>query len=346
MISKQPICVTGGSGFIASHVIRELLAHGYRVRATVRGSIGHGQYGYLTALPGADQCLELVQAELLDDGAFDSIIAGCEYVIHMASPYLLDAKNVQHDLIDPAINGTLNVLNACKRSGSVKKVVLTSSVAALFDEPISGHTYNEDDWNTTSSLSRNPYYYAKTMAERAAWDFIEKESSSFKLVTINPAVVIGPSIVPSLNTSNKIFSDVLSGVYPFIMNMSWGFVDVRDIAKAHVLAMESDDANGRYVCTSEVLSMQQAVNILLENGYSHYKAPSLKLSGFIGDALVKVLVSAQAKGVRSFIRLHVGRDVAYDNSKVCQQLGISFRPVKQSILETVHDLIAWEHIDG
>ena len=346
MISQQPICVTGGSGFIASHIIRQLLAHGYRVKATVRGAIGTGHYEYLTGLPNADTHLELAQAELLDDGAFDAIIAGCEYVIHTACPYLLDADNVQHDLVDPAKQGTLNILSACKRSGSVKKVILTSSAAALFDEPISGHTYDESDWNVMSSLSRNPYYYSKTMAERAAWDFVETKKPAFTLVSINPAVVIGPSLVPSLNTSNKIFSDVLTGTYPMIMSMSWGFVDVRDIANAHILAMENENASGRYVCAAETLSMQQAIDILREGGYGHYKIPTLKLSGFFGDALVKVPVSTQAKGIRTFIRLHVGKEVAFDSSKVRQQLGLSFRPVKQSILDAVNNLIAWKHLDG
>jgi len=172
MITNKPICVTGASGFIASYIIRELLSGGYTVRGTVRGLKEGNKYEYLTSFPGAADRLSLVQAELLTEGSYDGATAGCEYVIHAASPYFLDTQDSQQDLVDPALKGTLNVLQACAKAGSVKKVVLTSSVAAVFDEPISGHVYTEKDWNETSSLKRNPYYYSKTLAERSAWDFV------------------------------------------------------------------------------------------------------------------------------------------------------------------------------
>ena len=344
MITNKPICVTGASGFIASYVIRKLLDNGYTVRATVRGLTKGNKYEYLTSLPGAAERLELVQAELLTEGSYDEAIAGCEYVIHTASPYVLDVKDPQHDLVDPALKGTLNVLQACGKSGSVKKVVLTSSVAAVFDEPISGHVYTEKDWNETSSLTRNPYFYSKTLAERSAWNYIEKENPAFELIVVNPSVAIGPSLVPSLNTSNQILRDVLAGTYPMIMSISWGFVDVRDVAHAHILAMENEKAKGRYLCTSETLSMSEVVSILREAGYSNYKLPKMKMTGRVGNAMVKILVSTQPKGVRTFIRTHVGRGVEYDNSKIRQELGISFRSVKESILEAVKDLFRWKHI--
>ncbi len=344
MITNKPICVTGASGFIASYVIRKLLDNGYTVRATVRGLTKGNKYEYLTSLPGAAERLELVQAELLTEGSYDEAIAGCEYVIHTASPYVLDVKDPQHDLVDPALKGTLNVLQACGKSGSVKKVVLTSSVAAVFDEPISGHVYTEKDWNETSSLTRNPYFYSKTLAERSAWNYIEKENPAFELIVVNPSVAIGPSLVPSLNTSNQILRDVLAGTYPMIMSISWGFVDVRDVAHAHILAMENEKAKGRYLCTSETLSMREVVSILREAGYNNYKLPKMKMTRRVGNALVKILVSTQPKGLRTFIRTHVGRGVEYDNSKIRQELGISFRSVKESILEAVKDLFRWKHI--
>lgn len=344
MITNKPICVTGASGFIASYVSRELLDNGYTVRATVRGLTKGNKYEYLTSLPGAAERLELMQAELLTEGSYDEAIAGCEYVIHTASPYVLDVKDPQHDLVDPALKGTLNVLQACGKSGSVKKVVLTSSVAAVFDEPISGHVYTEKDWNETSSLTRNPYFYSKTLAERSAWDYIEKENPAFELVVVNPSMVIGPSLVPSLNTSNQILRDVLAGTYPMIMSISWGFVDVRDVAHAHILAMENEKAKGRYLCTGETLSMSEVVSILREAGYSNYKLPKMKMTGKVGNVMVKILVSTQPKGVRTFIRTHVGRGVEYNNLKIRQELGISFRSVKESILEVVKDLLRWKHI--
>jgi len=343
MITNKPICVTGASGFIASYIIRKLLENGYTVRGTVRGLKNGYNYEYLTSLPGAER-LDLEQGELLNEGSYDEAITGCEYVIHTASPYVLDVKNSQHDLVDPALKGTLNVLQACGKSGSVKKVVLTSSVAAVFDEPISGYVYTEEDWNETSSLTRNPYFYSKILAERSAWDYIERENPAFELVVINPGVVIGPSLVPSLNTSNQILRDVLSGTYPVIMSISWGFVDVRDVAHAHICAMENEKAKGRYLCTGETLSMSEVVSILQEAGYGNYKLPKMKMTGRVGNAMVKILVSTQPKGARTFIRTHVGRGVKYDNSKIREELGISFRSAKESILESVKDLLCWKHV--
>jgi dihydroflavonol-4-reductase len=344
MLTNKPICVTGASGFIASYIIRELLDNGYTVRATVRGLTKGNKYEYLTSFSGAAERLELVQAELLTEGSYDEAIAGCEYIIHTASPYVLHVADPQENLVDPALKGTINILQACTKAGSVKKVVLTSSVAAVFDEPISEHVYTEEDWNETSSLTRNPYYYSKTLAERSAWEYVEKENPAFELVVINPGAVIGVSLVPSLNTSNEIIYNALVGNYPIIMDLSWGFVDVRDVAHAHVLAMENEKAKGRYLCTEETLTLLEVINILREAGYSNFKLPKLKMAGVVGNALAKILVSIQPKGIRTFVRTHVGRSVHYDNTKIREELGIMFRPVKESIREAAEDLIRWKHI--
>src|SRR5439155_222332 len=164
---------------------------------------------------------------------------------------VLNSAPPQGGLVDPAVNGTRNVLGACQRAATVKRVVLTSSMAAITDEPESDHVLTESDWNEKSSLERNPYYYSKTLAERAAWTFMDERNRTFDLVVINPFLVVGPSIVPGLNTSNQIFVDLLNGTYPGIVNLTWGFVDVRDVADAHVRAMETPSARGRYICAGE-----------------------------------------------------------------------------------------------
>jgi dihydroflavonol-4-reductase len=129
-----------------------------------------------------------------------------------------------------------------------------------------------------------------------------------------------------------------------IMSLSWGFVDVRDVSHAHILAMENEKAKGRYLCTSETLSMAEVVSILREAGYSNYKLPKLRMMGPVGNALVKALVITRPKGVRTFIRTHVGRSVQYDNAKIRQELGMTFRPVKETILAAVDDLLRWKHL--
>ena len=135
-------------------------------------------------------------------------------------------------------------------------------MAAVTDEPDSGHTLTEADWNAKSSLDRNPYYYSKTLAEKSAWDFMAQRKPLFDLVAINPFMVVGPSLTSALNTSNQIFVDLLKGTYPGILSLTWGFVDVRDVADAHVRALGTPSAHGRYLCAGDTLSMRGLVALL------------------------------------------------------------------------------------
>jgi len=147
MKTEKPVCVTGASGFIAAHVVKQLLEKGYKVKGTVRNLKNRSKYSYLDNLPGAGDRLELVEAELLKEGSFEEAVKGCAYVIHTASPYKIDVKNPQTDLVDPAVKGTLNVLRSCKNISSVKRVVLTSSFAAISDETEKNKVLSEGDWN-------------------------------------------------------------------------------------------------------------------------------------------------------------------------------------------------------
>lgn len=343
MISDKPVCVTGASGFIGTHVVRELIEKGYRVRACVQSLADKNQYSYMTSLPGADSLLEFAQGELLSPGAYDRAVAGSEYVIHMASPYMIDVKDPQRDLVDPALKGTLNVLQSCEKAGGVKRVVLTSSMAAITDEADDDKVFTEKDWNEKSSLTRNPYYFSKTEAEKAAWNFIKEKKPRFDLMVINPFIVIGPALNPGLNTSNKIFADLLSGAYPGIMKLNWGFVDVRDVAKAHVLAMKTK-ANGRYLCANQAMTMKEVVDLLKTNGYEKYKLPSMNMANSIGTVLVKILSYVQPQGTGSYLRSHIGKTMRFDNSKIRREMNMSFIPLQKTILETVEDLIKWGHL--
>lgn len=343
IVTDKPVCVTGASGFIAAHLVEQLLERGYRVRGTVRGSAD--KYPFLTELPGAKERLELVSADLTAEGAFDQAVAGCEYVMHTASPYALDVKDPQKDLVDPAVKGTTSVLEACKKTGTVKRVVLTSSMAAITDEPESEHVYTEVDWNDKSSLERNPYYYSKALAERAGWQFVAEHEPAFDLVVINPFLVIGPSHTKTVNPSNQVFADILGGTYPGIMSVSWGLVDVRDVARAHLLAMEQPDAKGRNICANATLSMREVVELMKSHGYGEgYKLPKLDLACSLGDFAVKLGSYFQPKGVGSYLRTHIGKVPRFDHSKIVRELGLEFRPLEQSIIETLSDLERWGHI--
>ncbi|MDP8304903.1 MAG: aldehyde reductase [Candidatus Chlorobium antarcticum] len=342
MTPEQTVCVTGASGYLASHIVKQLLEKEYRVSGTVRRA--PSAYPWLTSLPEADNRLELVIADLLNEGSFNGAMQGCSTVMHTASPYVINVKNPEKDLLDPALKGTLEVLTAAMKTPSVKRVILTSSVAAITDEPDSSKILTEEDWNTRSSLKRNPYHYAKTMAERAAWEFMEKNRPGFSLVCINPSMVTGPSLGPALNTTNGMIRDIMSGVYPGIMDLNWGFVDAGDAAEAHILAMETPEASGRYICSAKELHMRDLVALLRSSGLNRYQLPKLDLSGPAGTALMKVLSWTQPRNTGTFIRTHIGHSVHYSNTRIQQELGLTFKPVEESIIEAVEDLIRHLHL--
>ncbi len=337
------VCVTGASGFVASHIVRTLLERGYEVRGTVRKPDDAERYGYLTDLDEEGR-LTLVGGDLLVDGSYDEAVAGCDAVMHTASPYVIDVKDPQRDLVDPAVKGTLNVLRSCQSAGTVKRVVLTSSGAAITDEPIEGHRFTEEDWNDKSSLDRNAYYFSKVCAERAAWDFVESEAPGFDLVAINPFLVCGPAYNDVLNTSNEVICQLMEGKFPAVVELGWAFVDVRDVAEAHVLAMEKPEASGRYLLAAGTLSMRELIDRLRSLGYRKHRYPKLALTGKLGRAITKLASYTEKKGAGDFVRTHVGRRLETDASKAKRELGLDFRPLDETLRDAVEDMKRWGHV--
>ena len=343
-ISRAPVLITGVSGFIASHIVEQLLESGYQVRGTVRDPEKTRASGHVTGLAGAAEGLELVQADLLSPDSFDEAVLGCEYLIHTASPYLVDVEDPQRDLVDPAVNGTMALLGAATRAGGVKRVVLTSSVAAITDQA-DGHVNTEEDWNSRSSLTRNPYYYSKLLAERAAWEFMDNHQTSFDLVVINPFLVIGPSLVPGVNASARSLVALTNGGMPGILALQWPLTDVRDVARAHILAMENREASGRYIVAAESRTVRQVVELLWSHGWSErYRLPSFGLDSGIGVGLTRLAANFQPAGTRSYLKTHLGGEMRFDNSKVRSELGLVFRDVDQTILDTMEDLDRWGYL--
>ncbi len=338
------VLITGASGFIAAHVVRELLERGYAVRGTVRGNPSERRYAVLRTLPGASERLSLRQIELLDQAAWPSVVRGCDAVIHTASPYRLDVTEPERELIEPAVSGTRNVLEAAIGAG-VRRVVFTSSLVAVTDEPVPGKVFTESDWNERSSATRNPYYALKAAAERAAWDLAAHAGEDFRLVSINPAFVIGPSIGPALNTSTAVVRDLLAGAAPALVDLNWLVTDVRDVALAHVAAMELSAAKGRYLCAGESVSMVDMARILREEGLADgYQLPRLRLTGRFGTALARVFARTRPPGTRSYLDTHLGRTLRADGSRVTRELGVGYRPVRETLRDTVADLQRWGHL--
>jgi dihydroflavonol-4-reductase len=334
---STPVCVTGASGFVASQLVALLLERGYRVRGTVRGDKGRRALERVLALPGAAERLELVDADLLDAASLERAVAGCEIVMHTASPYFMAYKDPQKDLVDPAVKGTRDVLAACK---GAKRVVLTSSVAAMTDEPQAGEVITESTWNQRSSLERNAYYFSKVAAEKEAWRIADE--SGLDLVVINPFMVIGPSLVPSLNESNKVIADVVGGKYPGIVSLAWGFVDVRDVARAHLEAAERKEAKGRYLCAHLTLTMRELVERIARVAPGH-RVPRMGFDNGFGNFLTRAGSVFYPRGARDFIRTHLGRVPRFDNGKIRRELGIEFTDMDVTLRDAVDDLVRWGH---
>lgn len=338
------VFVSGATGFIASHAIAQLLAAGHRVRASVRDLTKTTDLAFLRAMAGAADRLHLVEADLLTPGAFDALVPDCDIVLHMASPYVLHVDDPQRDLVDPAVRGTRAMLAACAKAATVRRVVLTSSIAAITDEPGVGRVFTEADWNERSTLTRNPYYFSKTRAEREAWTFVDREKPAWDLVVINPVLVMGPSLTKALNTSNKVIADLLNGVHPGIVSLTWGIVDVREVADAHVRAMDAPEAKGRYLCAAGTMSMREVTALLASSGYAGHRLPRLGLDGAIGSAIVRLASHLQAAGVGQYLRTHVGGVPRFDTSKIQRDLGLRFRPADQTIVDAAADLVRWGHV--
>ena len=335
--------VTGANGYIATHVIQQLLSVGkYRVRGTIRSFKNEEKVKALKELvPDAKYPLDLCEADLEMKESWPAAIEGCKYVIHIASPFPSAVPKHPDYVIRPAVQGTLNVLSSCAESGSVKKVVLTSSIAAiscgLCGHPNrSGHVYNEEDWSPETACL--PYERSKLYAERAAWDFVDElpDKKKFELVVINPAFVQGPILTNSVGTSVDIVKMLLKGGIPGGFNINFCMVDVRDVAEAHIVAMEKSECNGnRYILASGTsLNFHEIAQILAEEfNRQGYKIGKMKIPKFV--AWFGSFFSDKMKMILPLI----GKNVELRNTKMINELGIQPRQAKETVLDTAYSLI-------
>lgn len=342
-ITSAPVLVTGVTGYVGSQVARELLESGYRVRGTTRDPEAARQAGHLTSLPGADR-LELVAADLMDPGSIDAAVAGCEYVMHVASPYELDVEDPQRDLIDPAVQGTLAVLRAAEKAGTVRRVVLTSSFAAITFGPRPGHVFTEEDWNEEATVESGAYYLSKTLAEQAAWDFVDTRDPGFDVLAINPPGILGPSLVPSVNTSAGGLVSLTDGSVPVLVDLVHPYVDVRDVALAHLRAIERSGASGRYLLCGGVVGYPHIAAIGREVVGDEYRIPKRTLDGRIGNAIARFMANFQSKEVRRFAKVNIGADYRLDTTKARTDLGLEFRDLDDTLRDAWLDLHRWGHL--
>lgn len=329
-----PVLVTGGSGYVASWIVRYLLEDGHTVRATVRNPDKPRGLEHLHRLadehPGK---LTLYRADLLDEGSFGAAMAGCQVVIHTASPFLVGGTHdPQEQLIRPALEGTRNVLSSVDATDSVTRVVLTSSVAAVYGDnaDMRGRPrFTDTDWNTTSTADHQPYSYAKTVAEKAAWK-LQRAQDRWDLVTIHPGLVLGPSLTDvsisgSMTTMRHFTDGSLTRGAP---SLAFGVVDVRDVARAHISAAFTPQAHDRYIANSEALTLLEIGKILRSEFGDRRTFPRRELPNFL------VKLAAGSTGMtRKVLARNLGWPLAFDNSRTRADLGIRFRPAAESVIE-------------
>lgn len=337
---SSPILVTGASGYVASWIVKYLLEEGYKVHGTVRSLKNIDKIEHLLALQKKfPNRLELFEADLLEKGSFHKSMQDCEVLIHTASPFVVTGiKDPQKELIDPALDGTRNVLDTVNSVPSVKKVVLTSSVAAITGdgadaEQAKNRTLDESFWNNTSSLEHQPYSYSKFLAEKEAWK-IEKAQKRWSLVTINPSFILGPSLSKRMDgTSVQFVQRLISGELRFgVPKLYFGIVDVRDVARAHLLAFQNPKAEGRYLTSCETKSMLELSRLIEESFGKKYPTASSELPNILMYALGPLL------GLNwKFLDRNLSQTYFMDHSK-SETLGIKYNSIKETLKDHIDQM--------
>jgi len=338
-MAGELVLVTGGSGFIGAHCILQLIAAGYRVRTTVRSLAREGDVRAMLRQGGSEPgaALSFVAADLTGDAGWPEAVAGCDYVLHVASPFPPAIPKHEDDLIIPAREGALRVLHAARDAG-VKRVVLTSSFAAIgYGQKNANRPFNEDDWTDPSGDDVRAYVKSKTLAERAAWDFIAREGGGLELSVVNPVGVFGPVLGPDYSTSILLVQRLMDGAMPGCPRLYFGAVDVRDVADMHLKCMVDPAAKGeRFLAVAgEFLSIVQIARILKRRmGAAARRVPTLELPDFL------VRMAAKRDEAVQQILPELGKRKNATNEKARRVLGWKPRSNEDCIVATAESMVA------
>lgn len=329
------VLVTGVSGFLGGYIASELLNQGFRVRGTVRNA---DQYSGLSARLGnpdgdTEIRFSLHSADLMSDLGWDAAAAGCDYVIHAASPFPAVAPRRASDVIRPAREGTIRVLRAAHHA-QVKRVIMTSSVAAT-NHGAGQAPYSEMDWTDVTGRRATPYYRSKTLAEQDAWDFAR--AHPLELTVINPGVILGPLHEPRVGASVGLIAQLLAGRFRGLPRFGFSIADVRDVSAAHVRAMVEPQAAGKRMIVSGEFTWIREISEQLASEFPEY-APRLP-SQVTPDWLVRIMALSDphARGI-----VHeLGRDLSVDTTFAHRTLGWAPRDARQTLRDTAQSLINW-----
>lgn len=327
----EKVLVTGATGYIGLHCIHQLLNQGYAVNGSVRSPERKSEI--IDALMSHDTSvdnLNLFTFNLTEDDGWDEGMEDCDYLLHVASPIALENHN-EDFFVKPAVEGVKRALKFAKKH-NIKKVVLTSSVAAIFDSIEEKTYYDESDWSDPNNPTISHYAKSKTLAEKAAWEFIEKENNPFELAVINPALVIGPTLSGDLGESNKAIQMVVTGKMPVAVPLQFGYVDVRDVAAAHILAMQNPKSNGeRFALAEKDLWYKDVAKVLRKNGFK--KAPMFSVPLWMAKIMANFIKELK------LTLPYLGRLRSVEKtSKAKDILGWKPRPAEESILDVAQQV--------
>tara|TARA_B100001057_G_scaffold193519_1_gene194367 strand:- start:3922 stop:4977 length:1056 start_codon:yes stop_codon:yes gene_type:complete len=340
--TTKPVLVTGASGFVGGWVVKRLIEKGVTVHAPIRDRDNKEKIKPLSDIsdkgPGN---IVFFEANLLDPNSYDEAMNNCEIVFHIASPFLYNFNDAYKDFIEPAVQGTQNVLDSVNRTQTVKKVILTSSCTAIFGDHVDINSVpdkilTEDIWNETSNEKHQPYSYSKVLAEKLAWE-MEKKQNHWKLAVINPALVIGPSISGKSTSASHDFIKQLgdgkskAGCPKFEI----GMVDVRDVAEAHINAAYINSAEGRHIIFNEVTSFLDLANMLQEK-YHSYPLPKKELPKLLVWLIVPLIEKSMT---RKMISRCMGHKWNANNQKSISKLEVKYTSIKKSIEEMFQQMI-------
>ncbi|MEO6826659.1 MAG: aldehyde reductase [Microbacteriaceae bacterium] len=337
-MSGELVLVTGGSGFVGAHCILKLVDAGFRVRTTVRSLKREPEVRAMLASGGLEhgEVLSVVAADLTSDLGWPEAVRGCDFVLHVASPFPVRMPKDESELVRPAREGALRVLRAARDAG-VKRVVLTSSLAAIaYGVPLEGRTFTEEDW-TNPDADVSAYVKSKTLAERAAWEFIAREGGSLELAVVNPVAIFGPLLGPDLSSSIEIARRLLSGAVPGLPHVASAIVDVRDVADLHLLAMTSPAASGeRFLAVAgDSMSMLEMADVLKARlGAAADRVPTRVLPNW----LVRI-AAVFVPDLRELVP-RLGKIRNASNEKAKRVLGWTPRSNEDALVATAQSLIS------
>jgi nucleoside-diphosphate-sugar epimerase len=332
------VLVTGGSGFIGSHCIAQLLAGGHQVRTTVRSLDREVGVRAMLQQAGAEpgERLAFFAADLTRDAGWREAVANCDYVLHVASPLPLRAPKHEDELIVPARDGTLRVLRAARDAG-VKRVVLTSSFSAIgYGHPARQRPFDETDWTDPHGRDIVPYPKSKTLAERAAWNFIGKEGGALELSVVNPVMVFGPVLGADYSAPILLVKRLMDGAVPGCPRLCFGVVDVRDVADLHIRAMTNPAAKGeRFVATAgDFMTIRDVAEVLKSRlGRAARRVPTREVPDWLVHLVAVFDTSARQ------ILPELGKRKNGSNAKARRLLAWAPRSREDAVVATAESLL-------